>query len=178
MKFNDIKQFTSIGHYEITVSVADVKASIERYVKDYELQLNPDFQRGHVWNEQQQRAYVEYLLKGGTSSRLLFFNSPNWMRRKPVRNAPFVCVDGLQRITAICKFLSNELQIFGHYYNEFENEINMLNSLRFNINNLQTQREVLQWYLEMNTGGTIHKSEEIEKVKELLREEEQCHQSN
>ena len=29
------------------------------------LQFNPDFQRGHVWTEGQQIAFMEFLLKGG-----------------------------------------------------------------------------------------------------------------
>ena len=172
MKFHKIKQFTSNGRYEVHIPVADVKTMIDRYIKEYGLRLNPDFQRGHVWNEQQQVAYVEYLLKGGTGSRIFYFNCPNWMSGKLNRNSTFVCVDGLQRVTAIYKFLSNEIKAFDHYYSEFEDEIDMLNCVRFNVNNLQTRREVLRWYLEMNIGGTIHTDEEIEKVKKLLKKEQ------
>ena len=37
-----------------------------------------------------------------------------------------------------------------------------------NVNDLQTKREVLQWYIEMNSGGTPHTEAEIERVKKLM----------
>jgi hypothetical protein len=43
--------------------------------------------------------------------------------------------------------------------------------IKFNINDLQYRREVLQWYLDMNTGGTVHSKEEIQRVKHLLEKE-------
>ena len=43
-------------------------------------------------------------------------------------------------------------------------------TIKFNVNNLQTREELLTWYLEMNTGGTPHSDEEIERVKGLLAE--------
>lgn len=43
-------------------------------------------------------------------------------------------------------------------------------SFDFIINDLQTEEEVLNWYLEMNSGGTVHTKEELDKVKHLLEE--------
>ena len=40
--------------------------------------------------------------------------------------------------------------------------------LLFNVNNLKTKKEVLKWYLEMNTGGTVHTKDELNKVKGML----------
>lgn len=83
------------------------------------------------------------------------------------------CVDGLQRLTAIRKFLNNELSIFGgNYLDDFEDKKVLLRtmSLRINVNNLKTRKEVLQWYLDFNTGGTVHSDEEIERVRKLLNE--------
>lgn len=85
-----------------------------------------------------------------------------------------VCVDGLQRLIALRRFLNNELKVFGFLLKDFEDKDNMLRRiglLRFNINNLQTREEVLQWYLDFNTGGTVHSQEEIDRVKKLLEEE-------
>ncbi len=82
----------------------------------------------------------------------------------------FVCVDGLQRLTAMRRFLRNEIKVFGAYYNEFDEIPNSI-SLIFCVNNLKTRKEVLKWYLEMNTGGTVHTEEEIIKVKLMLENE-------
>ncbi len=39
-----------------------------------------------------------------------------------------------------------------------------------NVNDLKTEREVLQWYVDMNAGGTPHTSDEIEKVRKMIQE--------
>jgi len=132
------------------------------------LQLNPDFQRGHVWAEDQQISYIEFLLKGGKSARIIYFNHPNWMGNW---QGDFVCVDGLQRLTAVMRFFNNEIKVFDTYYKDFEDKLHSDIDLIFNVNNLKTKKEVLQWYLEMNSGGTIHTEEEISRVKELLKKE-------
>lgn len=46
----------------------------------------------------------------------------------------------------------------------------MKHTLRLNVNNLKTEKEVLQWYIDMNVGGTPHTLEEIERVKKMIEE--------
>lgn len=43
--------------------------------------------------------------------------------------------------------------------------------MKVNINDLKSKREVLQWYIEMNAGGTPHSNEEIRRVKALMEKE-------
>lgn len=43
--------------------------------------------------------------------------------------------------------------------------------LRFVVNELATRAEVLQWYIELNTGGTPHADAEIARVRSLLEAE-------
>ena len=83
------------------------------------------------------------------------------------------CLDGLQRLTAIRKFVNNELPVFnGNYLNDFEDKevILRMHPIRFNINNIQTKKEIIQWYLDYNDGGTVHSKEELDRVRKLLKE--------
>ena len=66
------------------------------------------------------------------------------------------------------RFLNNEIKVFGTYYKDFEDKLPNDIDLIFNVNNLKTKKEVLKWYLEMNSGGTIHTDEELDKVKSML----------
>jgi uncharacterized protein with ParB-like and HNH nuclease domain len=169
MKFKDIPKFTKTPIYKADVSIFYVKDTIEKYLIEYGLQLNPDFQRGHVWTEEQQIAYIEFILKDGNSGRDIYFNHPGWVKDW---KGEFVCVDGLQRLTAILKFTNNELKVFGHYLSEFEGPVDLFGScVRFYVNDLKTKKEVLQWYLEMNYQGTPHTNEELERVNKLLEKE-------
>ena len=170
MKYKDIPKFTSIGHYEVNVSLKYLPSTVAGYQRDG-LQLNPDFQRGNVWTVEQQRRYIEFLLHGGETARTFYFNHPGWMSDW---QGDFVCVDGLQRITALLYFLDDGLEVFGgNHLHDIDDRDYMLRILdvKININNLRTRKEVLQWYIEFNSGGTVHSEDEIERVKELLRKE-------
>lgn len=170
MKFKDIPQFTSDGNYTVNMGLEYFVNWIDEHIKGLELQLNPDFQRGYVWNQEQQIAYIEFLLKGGKTARTIYFNHPEWMGNW---QGEFVCVDGLQRITAIQKFINNEIPAFGYFINDYEDKRILLRKIDviINVNNLKTRKEVLQWYIEFNSGGTVHTEEEINRVKKLLEEE-------
>jgi hypothetical protein len=169
MLFKEIPQFTSWGSYHVDLSFNYLENWIEDHMK-WKLELNPDFQRGHVWDEAKQIAYVEYAYRGGMSGREVYFNMAGWMQNY---NGDFVLVDGLQRITAVRRFFNKEIKIFNQYVDEFGEILYraMNPSFSVHINNLQTRKEVLNWYLELNTGGVVHTSEEIERVKKLLEKE-------
>ena len=167
MKITDIPMLTGEGHYNVDVPLGHLTDKIEKWTKEMDLQLNPDFQRGHIWTEAQQIAFMEFILRGGKTSSIQF-NHPNWMGSF---KGDFVCVDGLQRMTAIMKFCKNELPVFGGVYLEdFEDPAHVLRKydISIRINNLKTRKEVLKWYLELNSGGTPHTDEEISRVQEML----------
>ena len=75
MKFSDIEQFTKSGDYEVNIRLNHLEKTLKEYDEDYGLELNPDFQRGHVWSEEQQRAYVEFFIKGGKTARIIYFKA-------------------------------------------------------------------------------------------------------
>ena len=166
-RYRDIPQFTRDGSYAVDQPLDQLEHTLSRY-EEIGLDLNADFQRGHVWVSPQQIKYVEFLLRGGQSSRLLYFNCVGWMDDY---KGPFVLVDGKQRLTAVLRFLRNEIPVFGHLRSEFEGHFPSLVSLRFNINTLKTRAEVLQWYLDLNEGGVVHSQFELDRVRELLAAE-------
>lgn len=169
-KFKDIPQFTRDGSWQCDFDIAHIVNWINEQIEESGLQLNPNFQRGHVWSEQQQIAFLEYFFKGGKSGTVIYFNKPDWHYSvgEGLYNE-YVCVDGLQRITAIQRFVNNEIPIFGSYFNEFDDKPRMKYTMKINVNDLKTEEEVLQWYIDMNAGGTPHTKEEIEKVKKMIK---------
>ena len=170
-KFRDIERYMTDGHYQVTIAIQEVPRQIARYEEEYGLQINPDFQRGHVWDEDSQIAFVEHILRAGKGSNIIRFNNPFWLGRQPRKHEyqEMVLVDGLQRVTAITRFIHNEIPAFGHLYNEYEDKPSWTeNALLFNVNNLKSREHVLQWYLEINAGGVVHTDEELDKVRALL----------
>lgn len=171
-KFKDIPQFTRDRNYQCDIDIIRIPRWINYMREDMELELNPNFQRGHVWTEEQQIAWLEFFLKGGKSGNIIYFNCSFWYYNVPDGDYnEFVCVDGLQRLTAICRFINNEIMVFGSYFKEYE-DLAILNrhTLKLIVNNLKTEKEVLQWYIDMNAGGTPHTKEEIDRVKKLIND--------
>lgn len=175
MRFRDIPQFTRSASYMVNVGLDYLPQHYSRYVLEYGLDVCPDFQRGYVWTETQKIRFVEYMLRGGVSGLDIYINSPTWRLGNFGPEYPdswIVLVDGKQRLDATLGFLNNEFPIFdGTYFRDFTDKPSITQcNFRWHVNDLKTREECLQWYLEMNSGGTVHKDEELDKVRDLIRE--------
>lgn len=175
VQFAKLRKFTRAASYSVTIGWLYLERHIERQQNESDaavLNLDPDFQRAHVWTTQKQAAYVLYILRNGTGARDLYFNCAGWMKDW---RGPYVCVDGKQRLEAVRKFLKNQLPIavpeFGgtFKFDDFRDGIRTMHCyFNWQVNDLETRAEVLQWYLDMNSGGVVHTSTELARVRALL----------
>lgn len=83
MKFRDIPQFISHGSYQVDVQMEYLIKWIDEMVREEGLQLCPDFQRGHVWTEEQQDKYTNSCFGAGKSGKTIYLNNPNWHGVQP-----------------------------------------------------------------------------------------------
>jgi hypothetical protein len=165
-RFRDIPKFIS-SNYTITLEWD----MIERWLSESmpESELNPDFQRGHVWTRDKQIKYVEYILRGGKSSKDIYFNHPGWNNNY---EGKCVLIDGKQRLEAARAFLRDEFPVFGSLYSEYTDKLRISEAwFNVHINCLPTRAEELQWYLDLNSGGVVHTDDELSRVRELLEKE-------
>lgn len=181
MRCDEIEQFTRSGSYRVDFSMRGLIENIDNYERKMGLLLCPDFQRGHVWTKEQQSAFVEYFLRGGRSGTTIYLNHPFWnsMGHGKGSYREFTLVDGYQRISAVRSFLGGEVPVFGgKYISDFEDDWlfddHTLHAFTVCINDLKSRAKVLQWYIDMNRGGTPHSREEIARVEKLLSEEKQA----
>lgn len=167
------------------VDWTDLNWTIERFRNNYNgFDFNPDFQRGHVWTLEQQIKYVEACFRHtvGDTARTITLNCPEYKRDYKAKDSDldgFVVVDGLQRLTAVINFLDDEFTIFndkvegGMDKNSFDGTLFSIKSgmsFKFNILNMQYKKELINYYLAFNAGGTVHSADEIERVKQMLVE--------
>lgn len=149
----------------------------EQEASEHGVELNPDFQRGHVWTEKQQIRYIENILRKivDDSGLTIRFNCPSWRTdRDPKSNLieQTVCLDGLQRLTAVRRFINGELKVFGFEFNELPRRTILRDlQLVFKMYDFQFRKDLLQYYLDINEGSTPHSKMNLEYVREELRKE-------
>jgi hypothetical protein len=177
-KFTDIRKFTTAS-YSVTVDWPGLERHIAHHSNPSDgavLDLDPDFQRAHVWDDGKRAAYVEFILRNGQSARDLLFNCVGW--NEDFRG-PYVIVDGKQRLEAVRRFMRNDLAITlpevadrQLVLSDFEDRIRCMTCyFNWKVNDLPDRASVLRWYLEINSGGVVHTAEELERVRRLLAEE-------
>lgn len=161
------------------VHFKELSSRLEKYREDArwsggDLCLSPDFQRGNkVWSKKQKKEYIENVVRGLAPVEFRF-NSDNWLNKHQEKKETILCIDGLQRITAILDFMAGKISIFNDIsYEDLIKYKYPVGSLVVNIKmySIEKREDLLQYYLMLNTGGTRHSNKEIQRVKELLDKE-------
>lgn len=158
-----------IGIYDLEEHIETEKSGLGKF------ELNPDFQRGVVWSQDQQIAYIESLLKGKISESLRTITINRLYEDERVEDDFFgVCViDGLQRLTSLIKFSKGEFNIFN---NQLSHEDLKKSSyslacmyVKFQVMEFKRKNDVLEYYIDINTGGTVHTDDELKRVRSLIK---------
>lgn len=173
MNIADIPQLIHVNQ-AVSWDLDAIKPTLARFKENYGLDLNPEFQRGHVWYHVTKVKFLEYILRGGIVPPIRF-NSPafggNTQEKHSDLSEDVVLVDGKQRLSAILEFVDGKIAVFGNnYLKDFDNPRLLLRRccLTYQVNKLQTKNELIQWYLEMNEGQIAHTPEELNRVRGLL----------
>ena len=152
--------------YECDLPIVEILDFIERKKVDF----NPEYQRGVEWSESQQVRFVEWVLRGGNTGKI-YFNDTDFRKRGGILEV----VDGKQRLYSFVRFLRNEFKVFtdlvdgGVTYSDIQNQISYTVKLRYAVNTISDKNKLIQWFLDLNRGGTYVSDSHIEKVKSLLK---------
>ena len=170
--FRDITPFRE-GFHNSTIPLRHIPSTLDNLDRTYTLDIDPDFQRIHVWNTGQQSAFIEHILRGGRNTTIRW-NCPGWMSTNPKEaKGPVILVDGKQRLTAVLDFMDDRIPAFSRRLSQWADGIPAFNcNLNFMVNDLATKAEVLQWYLDINQGNVAHTPEELAEVDALLQQEQ------
>lgn len=162
-----------------TVHFRELKSRFDKYKEDAEwsggaFELSPDFQRGNkIWSKKQKIQYIENLIRGLAPVEFRF-NSDNWLNKYDGKKENIVCIDGLQRISAILDFMEKKISVFeGVSYEDLKKYGYPIGNLNVIIKMyaIESRADLLQYYIMLNAGGTAHSKKEIAKVSEMLSNE-------
>lgn len=155
---------------------------MNRLSSDYgnPIEMNPDFQRGHVWTLTQKQDFVRNVLRGAIpeSGFVIQFNCPNWENFDYVGDLPrgLQCVDGLQRVTALTEFCDSKFSVDGLFEQDLQGSSFAITRGQFyfivQVYAFENKRELLGHYLAINGGGTPHSEDELDRVRQMMKESE------
>lgn len=142
-----------------------------KHINQGDLDMDPSYQRSHVWTLEQQQNFVGFLLEGGRAPeafvRELSYDKPPFME----------VVDGKQRMTALYKWWMGEIAgrlpttgdlVWAKDFDLVETRFckrEMNTSVQFLRG---TDEEIMRVYLRLNRGGTVHTTDELSKVERLI----------
>lgn len=152
--------------------------SLARRVSDSvdPLCLAPDYQRGRAWTDEQCSRFIGFLAEGGASP-VVFVQ--RWSASSGKQDE---VLDGLQRLTAILRFLNHEVPMeltdgTQVYLRDLSiNDQKLLTGIAgpnviIQYVQCETRADVLRMYIRLNRGGTPHTDAEIDRVRGLLSTE-------
>lgn len=143
-------------------------------IEAYGCNLDPDYQRGHVWTEEQQAKFIGHLIEGGRTTPPIINTGPKGARL--YEEGKSEVLDGKQRITAALAFEANKIpamltdgrEIYLRDMNKIsQSQLRMTIGMAYQIVELDRE-QTLYWYIKLNRGGTVHTDAEINRVKVLL----------
>lgn len=162
--------------YTVEYGWSYLEQALENYGRDWGgCNIDPPFQRPHVWTREQQIAFVENVYRGVAPPQTLIWNHPYWDIDPPRCDLPneMQLVDGKQRLTAVRAFMRGDFPVFGS-----ETAKSLAGTTydpkrvgyRFQIAvfTLASQRELYALYLTLNEGGTVHSKTELDRVRKLM----------
>lgn len=143
--------------------------------KDHDvLNLNPDYQRSHSWTDQQAERFVGHWLEGGDTPKFYIqrYSSAQNSPRREYWLVPAEVIDGQQRLRALYRWYKGEIAAeISDGRRMWYRDTNEIERRGFNIqlhfvDLPRLQR--LEFYVRLNRGGTVHKDEEIQRVRDLI----------
>lgn len=178
ISLKDVRPYLGAARYVVGVAGPRVMPFAEEHATEGGFDLDPDFQRGHVWTPDLRTAFIEHLLRGGEHGRTIVWNSPTYDRiggKRGDLDDTLVIVDGKQRFTALTLFLADEVRVFGgNAFSDFDADSRRLMTtttgllrMFMHVHGLQWRRDLLDLYLQLNLGAVPHSADEIARVRAL-----------
>lgn len=171
----DVVQRYPDVRYTVTVPWDHVENQVVRHSRAGSgLDLDPEWQREHVWTREQQVRYIEHILSGGRVARELTFVCASWEPRRA-----YAILDGKQRLESVRAFLRGEFRVLpdarrtnGYAAQDFAGDFFAFDcEVVWNVVVVPRHSDVLRLYLAINENGTPHSPAALDRVRLLLARE-------
>jgi hypothetical protein len=152
----------------------DMRSLIHMTVMEYGIDLEPDYQRGLVWNEDQKISLIDSIFKNidigkFTVIKRKWGDNPN----KPTTSKLYEMLDGKQRISTLFEFYTSKFKYRGKYFYElhWRDQVHFKNyRISYAECDPLTDEQKYRYFLKLNTTGVPISEEHMERVRELWKQ--------
>lgn len=131
----------------------------------YGLDLDPEYQRGYVWNNEDEVALIDSIFNNCDIGKFVFIN------KDCDDNFCYEILDGKQRVNTILRFFEGRFAYKGYLFNDLS-KLDRYKFKNFNISIAEirnaSQEMIYQYFLKANKTGKVMDKEHLEKVENLL----------
>lgn len=160
----EIMRFEDDAHLHFMQAGID---SLFDYYYRNNLNMEPDYQRGHIWNLDDKVALIDSIFNNIEIGKFVFIFTGY------KGNSHYEILDGKQRLTALVEFFEGRFKYRGKTFFELSGR-DQSHFERYSISyarteNVMTNEQKYKYFLKMNTFGKAQDPAHIEYVKNLLR---------
>jgi hypothetical protein len=153
-------------------SQREVYSLLMAYYRNAGLDLNPDYQRGLVWTEEQKVALIDSMFKNIDIGKFTIIRRPFRENRKHY----YEMLDGKQRLQAIMDFFECRFKYKGKTYNDLHWR-DRLHIEHYTINWAETEpltdEQKYRYFLKLNVSGVPMPEKHLDKVRKMWLAEKQ-----
>ena len=169
LSFRDINKPISFTDSE-TMCLKSIHRRLRHATADEPINLDPEYQRDHVWTDEQAENFMGHVIEGGAVPVII-------VNRDLSHGRPDEVVDGKQRLTAVARWvdggiparLSDGREVYLKDFTEADQRYVLSYSgptmtIKYVV---LDEADVLDLYIRLNRGGTVHSKEEIDRVRKM-----------
>lgn len=149
---------------------SSIESLIHRYYS-FGVDMNPDYQRGFVWDDADRESLLETIFCNGKIGEFVFVDKPFVSFDTPSSEI----LDGKQRLSTLIAFYENRFSYKGVYYNDLSgNDKQAFLNYPVSVGECREtdKKQILKIFIMLNKGGRPMSDEHLEKVEKMLTEME------
>lgn len=131
--------------------------------------FEPEYQRGYVWELEDKIALIDSIFNNVEIGKFAFIelNSKEWISRK----LQYEILDGKQRLSTLCEFYEGKFEYKGYKFHELSHK-DRYHFTDYSVSIAElgeaTEKQVIEYFIKLNSHGKVMDKEHLEKVKQLI----------
>lgn len=144
-------------------------SSLFHKVYSFGVNFEPEYQRGYVWTLEDKIALIDSIFSNVEIGKFAFVENDN--QKYAETKLTYEILDGKQRLSTLCEFYEGRFTYNGYTYRELsDNDRRHIKNYPVSVAELEhaTERQILLYFIKLNTHGRAMDMNHLNKVKEML----------